>query len=609
MESKTILFTVDGDSISPKTEQKAGVQGNHNITKVRFNVEETLVSGALGDSPTSRIRMQFINGAGGFYSTGFLDVMSEILPDESAQYYVTCPIPNNVTNAGGVAYVYLVVTEIEYEGKKALEKQAYISPPGKLFYTHSGVGSPSDCAYRVGISNALVNAEIFVGQAERYSNEAKNAESNSAKSESAAATSAANALISENNATKSAKNAQKSENNASTSADNAETSETNAGISATNASLSADAAEISATAAREASTLAEKYRDDAENLLADKEDKLPVITELRLDPTKTPIGYVRYKAGADFSITAIVSRDNETEETRYNTHYCISKGSIITVYHKSIPFSGKRRHKIIVTLDTTWNVDSGSYVCGILRYTAEVKSDGNFTDGNFIYETYATKEELGEVAESICRWKANTHYEVGDVIITKYGTVDRMFKCIVEHTSSAKLTENELDANWEEAFQAARAERDSEGNKISSTYLKQAVANNLLLQKTDAANIYAPLTIVPSFKITKIAPNESFSVKPNMLIMAMGEDAERCIELYGNNETKISSANMLLSFSVASNEAIEGDGYIASRVRIGCLYYESALSFGIKNYYIYKPIIKNTSSNNKSVYIYYVEQG
>ena len=173
MESKTILFTVDGDKISPRTEQKAGVQGQHNITEVRFNVEEALVSGALGDSPTSRIRMQFIDGAGGFYSTGFLDVMSEILPDESAQYYVTCPIPNNVTNAGGLAYVYLVVTEIVYEDEKALENQVYISSPGKLFYTHSGVGSPSEYAYKVGISNALVNAEAARKDAEIARDEAE----------------------------------------------------------------------------------------------------------------------------------------------------------------------------------------------------------------------------------------------------------------------------------------------------------------------------------------------------------------------------------------------------------------------------------------------------
>ena len=200
MESKTILFTVDGDNISPRTEQKAGVQGNHNITEVRFNVEETLVSGALGDPPTSRIRMQFIDGAGGFYSTGFLDVMSEILPDESAQYYVTCPIPNNVTNAGGLAYVYLVVTEIDYGDGKALENQVYISPPGKLLYTHSGVGSPSEYAYKVGITNALVNAEIFAGQAERYANKSLGYSNTSGEYAGNAADYAADAASFANNA-------------------------------------------------------------------------------------------------------------------------------------------------------------------------------------------------------------------------------------------------------------------------------------------------------------------------------------------------------------------------------------------------------------------------
>ena len=259
MESKTILFTVDGDSISPKTEQKAGVQGNHNITKVRFNVEETLVSGALGDSPTSRIRMQFINGAGGFYSTGFLDVMSEILPDESAQYYVTCPIPNNVTNAGGVAYVYLVVTEIEYEGKKALEKQAYISPPGKLFYTHSGVGSPSDCAYRVGISNALVNAEIFVGQAERASEAAESAKKEAQYASTVAAERANNTLMFFENAKDSANEAAQSEQNAKTSADSAKSAQ--------------EAAESSADEAKESADATAECLNEIENKLANGEFK------------------------------------------------------------------------------------------------------------------------------------------------------------------------------------------------------------------------------------------------------------------------------------------------------------------------------------------------
>ena len=169
MESKTILFTVDGYSISPRTEQKAGVQGSHNITEVRF--EGDLVLGGAGTDPkNNKVRIQFIDGAGGFFSSGFLTV---VLDEGDEHFSVTCPIPNNVTNSGGLAYVYLVVTKITYEGEKALEEQVYISPPGKLCFTHSGVGSPSEYAYKVGITNALVNAEIFVGQAENFASKAK----------------------------------------------------------------------------------------------------------------------------------------------------------------------------------------------------------------------------------------------------------------------------------------------------------------------------------------------------------------------------------------------------------------------------------------------------
>ena len=161
MESKTILFTVDGDNISPRTEQKAGVQGQHNITEVKFDVTALTLT-------DKKVRIQFIDGAGGFYSTGFLDVVIE-----DDKKFVSTPIPDNVTNAGGVAYAYLVVTKIAYDDDLALEEQVYISPPGKLFYTHSGVGSPSEYAYRVGISNALVNAEAARKDAEIARDEAE----------------------------------------------------------------------------------------------------------------------------------------------------------------------------------------------------------------------------------------------------------------------------------------------------------------------------------------------------------------------------------------------------------------------------------------------------
>ena len=119
-----------------------------------------------------------------------------------------------------------------------------------------------------------------------------------------------------------------------------------------------------------------------------------------------------------------------------------------------------------------------------------------------------TKEELNEVADSIRRWSAGMHYEIGDTVLVKYGSVDKMFRCIVEHTSdedgNGKISQEELDTNWQEIFQAARAERDSEGNKISSTYLKSTVASNILLTKKDAANTYATKDLLMNCNIIKL---------------------------------------------------------------------------------------------------------
>lgn len=165
MVEKTIFFTVKSDgSVSPATEQKAGVQGSHNVVNVMFDVSE------LALSESHRVRVQFIDGAGGFYSTGFLETENIL-----EKLCVNVPVPDDVTNAGGLANAYLVVSEITYSGEDepAIENQVFMSNGGKLRFTHSGVGSPSEYAYRVGISNALVNAEIFAGRAKSASNTAK----------------------------------------------------------------------------------------------------------------------------------------------------------------------------------------------------------------------------------------------------------------------------------------------------------------------------------------------------------------------------------------------------------------------------------------------------
>ena len=166
MANKVIQFTVSADGeISPKVEQAAGGQGSHNVTEVEFDVSGLTSYYDLNNPKINKVRIQFIDGAGGFESTEFLTVKEN---------KVSTLLSRRLTNAGGAAKVYLVVTKITYDGDGvAHEEEVYMSQGGKLRFDGSGVGSPSNDIYLKGISSALVNAEIFVGQAESSASEAK----------------------------------------------------------------------------------------------------------------------------------------------------------------------------------------------------------------------------------------------------------------------------------------------------------------------------------------------------------------------------------------------------------------------------------------------------
>lgn len=191
--AQIITFSVSEDGkISPSTVQKAGVQGSHDVTELWFEVSELADYYADGKAKT---RIQFIDGAGGFYSTGFLTVGSDKI--------VKCLVPSTVTNAGGIAKVYLVVTKIVYEGETAYEDQVFISSEARISFEGSGIGSPSEYQYRKGISSALVNAEIFVGQAEGYANKSLGYSNTAGEYAENAASYAAGAATSANEAAES----------------------------------------------------------------------------------------------------------------------------------------------------------------------------------------------------------------------------------------------------------------------------------------------------------------------------------------------------------------------------------------------------------------------
>lgn len=229
MALKTIKYTITGNGVTPITEQAGGMQGEHNVTEV----EMTLGTGVpMGDDV--RYRVQTIDGAGGFYSTEFLT------PSDGK---ITFLLSRHITLAGGVAYLYLVATKVIYEGEKFVsESQEFLSKAMRLRFENSGVGSPSENAYRLGVTGALLKANDLATEASKSANEAK-AEKELAKAEAESSRSSANESKNhENNANTYATNAQTFANEAKTNKEFAEGAANDAQNSANTAQADAQTA-------------------------------------------------------------------------------------------------------------------------------------------------------------------------------------------------------------------------------------------------------------------------------------------------------------------------------------------------------------------------------
>lgn len=231
-----IKFKVDSvGKITPATEQKAGVQGSHNVTKVIFDVTD--VTDVLEHN--TRFRLQFVDGAGGFSSSGFLTPWGD-----GERYYVESLLTSDITAAGGLANVYFVATEIEYVDTVARENEVFISESGKLRFVSSAASSQSEYAYRMSIAGALLETEKFADNAEQSAIKAEgyldatsgNAES-AANSANVATNSQAAAELAKETANGYALEAEGHKNAAATSAASAENSANVASAAESNANM------------------------------------------------------------------------------------------------------------------------------------------------------------------------------------------------------------------------------------------------------------------------------------------------------------------------------------------------------------------------------------
>ena len=330
--AQIITFSVSEDGkISPSTVQKAGVQGSHDVTELWFEVSGLANYYADGKAKT---RIQFIDGAGGFYSTGFLTVGSDKI--------VKCLVPSTVTNAGGIAKVYLVVTKIVYgvEDGLAYEDQVFISSAARISFEGSGVGSPSEYQYRKGISSALVNAEIFVGQAENASGVAK-----------------------------------EYRDSAETFRNEAGNYQSKAGMHASNAETSAGNAKTYATNAETSAGNAKTYAKDAADSLQELKDGI-ANGDFKGEPGETP------------------SLDGVIQIWQPNTEYKVGD----VCYYDSLPYETGINRSVFLVCKTNHPSQQDPLLDFDKWTVIELYANRSIHDcvGKVIHETYATKEELAE---------------------------------------------------------------------------------------------------------------------------------------------------------------------------------------------------------------------
>ena len=145
---RTIEYTLRLSGISPTDMQDGGVQGDHNKTAVVFKPDDALWGDLTTGIPANhspRCRVDVTDGCGGFHA-------SELLTPDKTSHTVSYAVPRDITQAGGVANLFLVLSEVDENNREVRTLYTY---PARLRFAASSAGSTSEEAYKTQISGAL----------------------------------------------------------------------------------------------------------------------------------------------------------------------------------------------------------------------------------------------------------------------------------------------------------------------------------------------------------------------------------------------------------------------------------------------------------------------
>lgn len=154
---REILFHVTPEGIEPSGPQPAGIQGEHNATEVKFQLDEALVKDGYF------YRFEFVDGTGGMYTTDF------VTPEGNA---VAVKIPAAWTASGGCGTLRLCVAELSEDYQ---EEMVVLSFAGRLLFSGRDSTSPLYSYYEPGLSGLIESTHAAAENANTAADEAREA--------------------------------------------------------------------------------------------------------------------------------------------------------------------------------------------------------------------------------------------------------------------------------------------------------------------------------------------------------------------------------------------------------------------------------------------------
>lgn len=154
---REILFHVTPEGIEPSRAAAAGIQGEHNATEVKFQLDEALVKDGYF------YRFEFVDGTGGMYTTDF------VTPEGNA---VAVKIPAAWTASGGCGTLRLCVAELSEDYQ---EEMVVLSFAGRLLFSGRDSTSPLYSYYEPGLSGLIESTHAAAENANTAADEAREA--------------------------------------------------------------------------------------------------------------------------------------------------------------------------------------------------------------------------------------------------------------------------------------------------------------------------------------------------------------------------------------------------------------------------------------------------